>query len=87
MRLLYDKEQQEDMPMMLREFYQVLKDEGASSLFDGNLLGALAAFRSYIAKIPYDIITKEEWDDKESHEVRCKHFLRSPEHRALASRL
>ena len=29
MRLLYDKEQLEDMRMMLREFYQVLKDEGA----------------------------------------------------------
>ena len=29
MRLLYDKEQQEDMRTMLREFYQVLKDEGA----------------------------------------------------------
>ena len=28
-RLLYDKEQLEDMRMMLREFYQVLKDEGA----------------------------------------------------------
>ena len=29
MRLLYDKEQLETMRMMLREFYQVLKDEGA----------------------------------------------------------
>ena len=29
MRLLYDKEQLEDMRTMLREFYQVLKDEGA----------------------------------------------------------
>ena len=29
MRLLYDKEQLEAMRMMLREFYQVLKDEGA----------------------------------------------------------
>ena len=29
MRLLYDKDQLEDMRAMLREFYQVLKDEGA----------------------------------------------------------
>ena len=29
MRLLYDTEQLEEMRMMLREFYQVLKDEGA----------------------------------------------------------
>ena len=40
----------------------------ASSLFKGNLPGALTAIRSYIAKIPYDIITKEEWDNKESRE-------------------
>jgi len=40
----------------------------ARSLFDGNLSGALVALRAYIAKIPYDIITKEEWDDKESRE-------------------
>ena len=37
----------------------------ASSLFKGNLAGALSALRSYIAKIPYDIITKQEWADKE----------------------
>ena len=29
MRLLYDTKQLEEMRMMLREFYQVLKDEGA----------------------------------------------------------
>ena len=40
----------------------------AISVFEGNLSGALAALRAYIAKIPYDIITKEEWDDKESRE-------------------
>ena len=40
----------------------------ASSLFKGNLAGALSALRSYIAKIPYDIITKQEWADKESRE-------------------
>jgi len=40
----------------------------ASAIFDGNLSDALLALRSYIAKIPYDIITKEEWDDKEARE-------------------
>lgn len=40
----------------------------AKAVFDGNLSEALAALRSYIAKIPYDIITKEEWDDKEKRE-------------------
>lgn len=40
----------------------------AISVFEGNLSGALAALRAYIAKIPYDIITKEEWDDKENRE-------------------
>ena len=40
----------------------------ATSLFKGNLPGALTVLRSYIAKIPYDIITKEEWDNKESRE-------------------
>ena len=40
----------------------------AAAVFDGNLSDALTAFRSYIAKIPYDIITKEEWDDKEKRE-------------------
>ena len=40
----------------------------ATSRFKGNLPGALTGLRSYIAKIPYDIITKEEWDNKESRE-------------------
>ena len=40
----------------------------AAAVFDGNLSDALTALRSYIAKIPYDIITKEEWDDKEKRE-------------------
>ena len=40
----------------------------ATSLFEGNLSGALTALRAYIAKIPYDIITKEEWEDKEGRE-------------------
>ena len=40
----------------------------AAAVFDGNLSDALTALRSYIAKIPYDIITKEEWEDKEKRE-------------------
>lgn len=40
----------------------------ASALFNGDLSSALTALQSYIAKIPYDIITKAEWDDKESRE-------------------
>ena len=40
----------------------------AKAVFDGNLSDALTALRSYIAKIPYDIITKEDWEDKEKRE-------------------
>ena len=40
----------------------------ASSLFGGDLSGALTALRSYIAKIPYDIIPKNEWEDKSERE-------------------
>ncbi len=40
----------------------------AKALFKSNLSDALTALRSYIAKIPYDVITKEEWEDKESRE-------------------
>ena len=40
----------------------------AKAVFDGNLSDALTALRSYIAKIPYDVITKEEWEDKEKRE-------------------
>ena len=59
------------MPLILRRSVadgNSLTRNMASSLFKGNLPGALTALRSYIAKIPYDIITKEEWDDKESRE-------------------
>ena len=59
------------MPLILRRSVadgNTLTRNMASSLFKGNLPGALTALRSYIAKIPYDIITKEEWDDKESRE-------------------
>jgi len=47
----------------------------ASAVFDGNLSDALSALRSYIAKIPYDIITREEWDDKEARESFYKLLL------------
>ncbi|MBQ0057857.1 MAG: AAA family ATPase [Bacteroidales bacterium] len=47
----------------------------ASAIFKGNLSEALSALRSYIAKIPYDIITKEEWEDKEKRESFYKLLL------------
>lgn len=47
----------------------------ASAVFGGNLSDALLALRSYIAKIPYDIITKEEWEDKEARESFYKLLL------------
>ncbi|MBQ0114587.1 MAG: AAA family ATPase [Bacteroidales bacterium] len=40
----------------------------ARAIFKSNLSEALTALRSYIAKIPYDVITKEEWEDKEHRE-------------------
>lgn len=40
----------------------------ARALFKSNLSDALFALRSYIAKIPYDVITKEQWENKESRE-------------------
>ncbi|MCQ2197406.1 MAG: ATP-binding protein [Bacteroidaceae bacterium] len=47
----------------------------SDALFEGNLGAALAALRSYIAKIPYDIITREEWEDKEKRESFYKLLL------------
>ena len=41
----------------------------ARAIFKSNLSDALTALRSYIAKIPYDVITKEQWEDKESREA------------------
>ncbi len=38
------------------------------ALYKSNLSDALTVLRSYIAKIPYDVITKEQWEDKESRE-------------------
>ena len=40
----------------------------ARAMYNNNLSDALTALRSYIAKIPYDVITKEEWEDKERRE-------------------
>lgn len=47
----------------------------AFSLFGGDLSGALTALRSYIAKIPYDIIHKNEWEDRLEHESFYKLLL------------
>ena len=59
------------MPLILRRSTadgNSLVRNMAAAVFDGNLSDALTALRSYIAKIPYDIITKEDWDDKEKRE-------------------
>ncbi len=59
------------MPLILRRSTadgNSLIRKMAAALFDGKLSDALTALRSYISKIPYDVITKEEWDDKESRE-------------------
>lgn len=40
----------------------------AKAVYNSNLSDALTALRSYIAKIPYDVITKEQWEDKEGRE-------------------
>lgn len=44
----------------------------AKAIFSRDLDKALTALRSYIAKIPYDIITKEEWECNESREAFYK---------------
>ena len=44
----------------------------ASAVLDGNISDALSALRSYIAKIPYDIITEKEWNEQESREAFYK---------------
>ena len=59
------------MPLILRQTpreYNSMLIKMVTSLYQGNLSDALLAIRAYIAKIPYDIITKEEWEDKESRE-------------------
>lgn len=60
------------MPLILRRSTadgNALVRKMASAIFKGNLSDAITALRSYIAKIPYDIITKEEWEDKERREA------------------
>ncbi|MBQ0080204.1 MAG: PD-(D/E)XK nuclease domain-containing protein, partial [Alistipes sp.] len=47
----------------------------ADALFKGKLSDALLALRSYIANIPYDIITKDDWEDKEKRESFSKLLL------------
>lgn len=47
----------------------------SDALYDGDLGAALTALRSYIAKIPYDIITKDEWENKEKRESFYKLLL------------
>lgn len=44
----------------------------AKAIFSRDLGKALTALRSYIAKIPYDIITKEEWECNECREAFYK---------------
>mgnify|MGYP004455864331 FL=1 len=44
----------------------------AKAIFSRDLGKALTALRSYIAKIPYDIITKEEWECNESRDAFYK---------------
>lgn len=44
----------------------------AKAIFSRDLGKALTALRSYIAKIPYDIISKEEWECNESREAFYK---------------
>lgn len=47
----------------------------AKAIRRGDLSQALLCLRSYIAGIPYDIITKEEWDKKEGRENFYKLLL------------
>lgn len=47
----------------------------AKAIFSRDLGKALTALRSYIAKIPYDIITKEEWECNESREAFYKPLI------------
>ncbi|MDO4510786.1 MAG: AAA family ATPase, partial [Bacteroidales bacterium] len=63
------------MPIILKRTVgenNALTTAMARAVFKGNLADALTALRSYIAKIPYDIITKEEWEEKESREAFYK---------------
>lgn len=46
--------------------------EMARAIYDGDLATALTTLRAYIAGIPYDIISKEEWNQKE----KCEAFYK-----------
>lgn len=52
--------------------YGALSTRMARAIYDGDLNGALEHLRAYIAGIPYDIITKEEWDEKATREAFYK---------------
>ena len=59
------------MPMLLRRTVadgNAMIRRMAAALFRGDVSGMLSAFRSYIGKIPYDIISEEEWLVKEHRE-------------------
>lgn len=63
------------MPIILRRSVadnNNLVADMAEAIIDGYLGKAIASLRSYIAKIPYDVITKEEWEDKERREAFYK---------------
>ena len=66
------------MPLILRRTtadQNNMVRQMAKSVFAGKISDALLALRAYIAKIPYDIITREEWDEKESRENFYKLLL------------
>ena len=46
-----------------------------AGILDGDLSASLTALRAYIAKISYDIITKEEWEDNEKREAFYKQLF------------
>ena len=59
------------MPMLLRRTVadgNAMIRGMAAALFRGDVSGMLSALRSYIGKIPYDIISEEEWLVKERRE-------------------
>lgn len=49
--------------------------EMSNALMDGDLSGALKSLKSYIAQIPYDIISREEWECKAKRESFYKLLL------------
>jgi len=47
----------------------------ASAIFDSKISDALVALRAYIATIPYDVITKDDWNNREKRESFYKLLL------------